>query len=137
MTAFDSVDALVHALHEAAHPTQGEWRTHGRFNAYYDEASDLVHFIMLNGEDDAAVERIPDHPALHRFGVDFVQLIANIALASWVLDDGALDAVLAAEVDPEYARAAHRAGVTDAWQLIEAWENSIPVEFLSALGGAA
>lgn len=105
---------------------------HGRFNADYDEASDLVHFIMLNGEDDAAAERIPDHPALRRFGVDFTHLAADIALAAWVLDDGALEAVVAAEVDPEYARAAHRAGVTDAWAIIAGWEAGIPVEYLGA-----
>lgn len=61
----------------------------------------------------------------------------EIAFASWVLEDGALDAVIAAGVDAEYARAAHRAGVTDAWDIIDGWEAGIPVEFLSAMGGAA
>lgn len=79
------------------------------------------------------------HPAIHRLSLTDWQgdPLDHFALSAWVLEDDALGAVLAAEVDAEYARAAHRAGVSDAWQLIDAWRSGIPVEFLSAMGGAA
>lgn len=39
--------------------------------------------------------------------------------------------MLAAGVDADYASAAHRAGVTDAWAIIEGWAAGIPVEYLA------
>ncbi|MFV4914639.1 hypothetical protein PFZ49_14165 [Microbacterium lacticum] len=51
-----------------------------------------------------------------------------------MLDDGALDAVLAAGVDADYARAAHVAGVSDAWAIIDGWTAGIPVEYLAEVG---
>ena len=125
MSALDSVEALVRVLGESALDVQGEWAILGRFTAFHDEDTDLICFLMLNAEDDAAVQRIPDHPALFRFAPD-------IALPAYVLEDGALEAVLAAEVDAEYARAAHRAGATDAWAIIAGWEAGIPIEYLGA-----
>lgn len=136
MSALDSVEALVRVLGESALDVQGEWAILGRFTAFHDEDSDLICFLMLNADDDAAVQRIPEHPALFRFALDFAHVAADIALPAYVLEDGALEAVLAAEVDADYARAAHRAGVHDAWLIIEGWENGIPLDFLSAAGGA-
>lgn len=49
----------------------------------------------------------------------------------------ALDAVLAAGVDADYARDAHSAGVTEAGVIIDAWEAGISVEYLGALSGAS
>lgn len=96
-------------------------------------------YIILSEDSSAdlvAVGEWEAHPAIHRVQRTDWQgnSLEHLALSAWVLDDGALDAVLAADVDPEYARAAHCAGVTDAWQLIDAWRSGIPVEFLGAIG---
>jgi len=132
MSALNSVDALIRALGEATSDVQGEWPVLGRFFAFHDEDRDLIFSLMLNAEDASAVARIAEHPALFRFGVDFTHLAADMALAGWALNDGALDAMLAAGADAEYSRAAHRAGATDAWVIIAGWEASIPVEYLGA-----
>lgn len=142
MSAFETVTALVHGIRAARQPVQGEWADQrGRVIAWVDEHVD--ERIIITGHLTAGIHVANDwmsHPAVFVLTSDERAPYAvppDIALASWMLEDGALDAVLAVEVEPDYARAAHRAGVTDAWQLIEAWRSGIPVEFLSALGGAA
>lgn len=142
MSVFETVADLVRQTREADQPMQGRWQVGFEVIAVARPESDTIRLRY------PVVARLPftadewlSHPAVvslsrtaraaHTRGFDAVEL------APWALDDGALDAVLAAEVDPEYARAAHRAGVTDAWQLIEAWRSGIPVEFLSAMGGEA
>lgn len=99
-------------------------------------------YIILSEDISAdllAVDGWETHPELHRLVLTDWRgdQLVHLALSAWVLDDSALEAVRAADVDPGYARAAHRAGITDARQLVEAWRGGIPVEFLSAMGGAA
>lgn len=134
MSVFETVDDIVAQIREADQPMQGNWYgEHGDPIAYINDVDGPEYLFIrpLLGDD------WEDHPAAHEFDFYPGEDQPASALAPWVLEDGALEAVLAAEVDPEYARAAHRAGVSDAWQLIEAWRNGIPVEFLSALGGEA
>lgn len=142
MSVHETVADLVQQIREADQPVQGRWLIGSETIAVARPESDTIRVRY------PVVARLPltadewlSHPAVaslqrtarpaHTRGFDAVEL------APWVLDDGALEAVVAAEVNPEYARAAHRAGVADAWQLIEAWRNGIPVEFLSAMGGDA
>lgn len=62
---------------------------------------------------------------------------AEVAFATWAMDPRALDAVLAADVDPDYARTAHRSGITDARALIDCWTSGVPLEYLAAMGAAS
>lgn len=149
MSVFATVADLVRQIREARQPVQGGWSGGQGLLAWMDErGDDRVVLPAPRTAGRRSADEWASHPAvflLDTFGYEAVDgtqapawaLPPEIAFAGWVLGDGALDAVLAAEVDPEYARAAHRAGVTDAWQLIEAWESGIPVEFLSALAGPA
>lgn len=59
----------------------------------------------------------------------------DIALALWVLEDGAHEAAVAAGLDATYARAAHWHGLRDAEGVIGAWTSGIPLEYLTAFGG--
>ena len=132
MTVFETVADLVQQIREADQPMQGVWYgEHDDPIAYIDDVDGPEYLFVrpLLGDD------WEQHPAAHEFDFYPGEDQPASALAPWVLEDGALEAVLAAVVDPEYARVAHRAGVSDAWQLIDAWRNGIPVEFLSALGG--
>lgn len=142
MSVHETVAAIVRGIRAARQPVQGEWdNQNGRLIAWLDEHADERIIITghITGSLHTASEWVT-HPA--------VMLLASgeraryvvppdIALASWVLDDGALDAMLAAGVDADYARDASRAGVTDAWAIIDGWEAGIPVEFLGAVGGGA
>lgn len=139
MNVFETVADLAQRIRSGHQGWQGEWDDSRGVLAWMDDdGADLIIIPKARTHGTHSEDAWLTHPAVFLVA-DEPRTRANqeVALASWVLDDGALDAVLAAEVDPEYARAAHRAGVTDAWQLIEAWESSIPVEFLSALAGAA
>ena len=144
MNVFETVADLVRQIREARQAWQGEWLDDEGLLAWrVEEDYDLIALAFRCTFDLHTNEQWAYHPAVFAHHEDEYEedhgyeTACEIALAGWVLDDGALDAVLAAEVDPEYARAAHRAGVTDAWQLIEAWCNGIPVEYLGPLGGAS
>ncbi|EXJ50772.1 hypothetical protein [Microbacterium sp. MRS-1] len=142
MNVFKMVEDIVAQIREADQPMQGRWQVGFEVIAVARPESDTIRVRY------PVVAQLPftadewlSHPAVVSLSrtarTAHTREFDAVELAPWVLDDGALDAVVAAEVDPDYARAAHRAGVTDAWQLIEAWRNGILVEFLSALGGAA
>lgn len=110
----------------------------GSLIAWVDENVD--DSIILTGHRTLGLYTVDDwasHPAVFLLDEEGHHARSpRVALAGWALDPDAFDAVVAAGVDADYARAAHGAGVSDAWQLIEAWRSGIPVEFLSALGGA-
>lgn len=139
MTVIETVAALINRLHAGYQSHQGEWRgDRGSLMAWMDEHAEGR--IIISGRQPLGgphtLEEWASHPALHilteeeqrHYGVT-----PYIGLSAWALEDGALDAVLAAGVDADYARAAFHAGVTDAWALIEAWEAGIAPEYLGAL----
>lgn len=138
MSVFETVLALARRVNGVRQTSPGEWRADGSpFElARIGDVTGRA-YLFITFDDDVLGDGWETHPAVHEFQLYPEDSSPTYCLSPWVLDDGALEAVLAAEVDPDYARAAHRAGVTDAWQLIEAWRNGIPVEFLSAMGGAA
>lgn len=139
MSVAEAVAALVQGIRTARQPVHREWASQGgRLIAWADEHAD--ERIVIAGRPSLAGPHRPaewaTHPAV--FVLDETErshyaMAPEIALASWVLDDGALDAMLAAGVDADYARGAHGAGVTDAWAIIGGWEAGIPVEYLGAL----
>jgi hypothetical protein len=150
MSVFETVAEVARRIHDAEQTTPGNWSvgTTGMRLAWAESA--------YSGADPAPGNRLMlaqwhtrgrhetgewlSHPAVHLLRKEELSgyaLPPEVALAPWVLEDGALEAILAAEVDPDYARAAHTAGVTDAWQLIEAWRHGIAVEYLGAMGGAS
>lgn len=136
MSVEETVAALVQRIRDARQPVQGEWvDERGSVIAWEDEHAGGR--IVIAGRPTLAGPHRPGafatHPAVFVLDEDERWHYAagpEIALASWVLADGALDAMLAAGVDAEYARAAHRAGVTDAWTLIGGWEAGIPIEYV-------
>lgn len=133
MSVFETMADLVQQIRDADQQAQGEWSVGNVLVAFMDEddADCIIVAARLTDGFSFGSEWLT-HPAV------LADLTCGyIGLSSWALDDGALEAVVAAEVNADYARAAHRAGVTDAWQLIDAWRNGILVEFLSALGGEA
>lgn len=139
MSVFETVADLVQRIRAGHQGWQGEWDDSRGVLAWMDDdGAPLVILPKTRTRGTHSDDTWLTHPAVFLVADDpRTRANQEIALASWVLDDGALEAVLAAEVDPDYARAAHRADATDAWQLIEAWCSGIPVEFLSAMGGEA
>ncbi|KQM36860.1 hypothetical protein [Microbacterium sp. Leaf203] len=137
MSVFETVADLVQQIRAARQGWQGEWDDSRGVLAWMDDdGADLIVIPKARTCGTHSEDAWLTHPAVFLVADEpRTRASQEVALASWALDDGALDAVLAAEVDPEYARAAQRAGVTDAWQLIEAWRDGIPIEFLSALAG--
>lgn len=137
MTVFETVSELAALIRDAQQTVQGEWSDESGLVAWVDE--DGVDRILIARRRTVGPRRSEEdwlsHPAVFVFEDEgqYAAVPPVIALAGWVLDGGALEAVLAAEVAPEYARAAHRAGVTDAWELIDLWRDGVPVEYLSAL----
>lgn len=139
MSVFETVADLVHRIRAGHQGWQGEWDDSRGVLAWMDDdGADLVVIPKARTRGTQPAVGWLAHPAVFLIANEpHIRANQDIALAGWVLDDGALEAVLAAEVDPEYARAVHHAGVSDAWQLIEAWRTGIPVEFLSAMAGAS
>lgn len=140
MTVFATVADLVRQVREARQPVQGEWSDERGLVAWVDEDSvDRVIIARRRTHHLHPPTEWATHPAVFGLSEDEMRYAVRpeIAVAGWALEDGALDAVIDAHVSPEYARAAHIAGVTDAWALIEGWQAGIPVEFLSALGAAS
>lgn len=76
------------------------------------------------------------HPAVYEWPGS-TQWNNRVVLYPWVSDAEALAAVLATDISPDYVREAWDVGVRDIETVLEAWAAGIPVEFLSAMGGAA
>lgn len=131
MNVIETVAALIAQVRAARQPEQGDWvNDRGRLIAWTDY--DDENRIIIAGA--RRTHGFAAHPAV--FMLDNEERAryaarAKIALASWVLEDGAPDAMLAAGVDADYARSAHLAGVTDAWAIIDGWAAGIPVEYLA------
>lgn len=139
MTVFETVAELTAKVRAADEFLQGEWsdKESGPFAWMDEDGSDRIFIERYFGRrrllQRHTVEKWLSHPAAYVLAGSPFPDAPDIALATWALDDGAVTAVLAAEVDPDYARAANHAGVTDAWLIIDGWTNGIPVEFLDAL----
>ncbi len=137
MSVSDTIADIVAFTRTTAPWSQGEWWA-GREPLVWLDEDDASRLCVARCEWTRAhdAEAWAAHPALLAFPhwkSGQLDPTPAIALASWVLDDGALDAMLAAGVDAAYSRAAHGAGVTDAWVIIGGWEAGIPVEYLGAL----
>lgn len=143
MSVFETVADLVSQIRDARQADQEyQWVWEGGEGLLAWRVSDdpdLIAVAFRITFDLHTDEQWANHPAVFAHEecefeeVDGYETACEIALASWALDDGVLDAILAAGVDADYARTAHRAGVTDAWAIIGGWEAGIPVEYLGAL----
>lgn len=139
MTVFETVAELTAKVRAANEFLQGEWsdRKSGPFAWMDEDSSDRIFIQSYFGRrrllQRHTIEKWLSHPAVYVLAGSPFPDDPDIALATWALDDGAVAAVLAADVDPDYARAANYAGVSDAWRIIDGWTNGIPVEFLAAL----
>lgn len=137
MTVHETVGDIVNFTRTTVPMTQDEWYLDRKPGVWLDEdTEDRLCIARCDWTRAHTMEEWAAHPATVPLPVrtpSSLDPAPEVALASWVLDDGALEAVLAAEVAPDYARAAHRAGVTDAWELIELWRSGVPVEYLNAL----
>lgn len=137
MTVAETIAGIVRFTRSTAPQTQGEWLIGGQPGIWVDEddASRLciARCDWTRAHDSDAWAAHPALLAFPHWKPGQLDSTPEIALASWVLDVGALDAVIVAGVDANYARVAHRAGFTDAWAIIEAWDAGIPVEYLAAM----
>ena len=137
MSVHETVAAIVAFTRSTVPLTPNEWWASREPLVWLDEeAEDRLHVARCDWTRAHSTDEWAAHPAtlpVRQWMPGDLDPKPDIALASWALDDGALDAMLAAGVDAAYARAAHTAGVTDAWVIIGGWEAGIPVEYLGAL----
>ncbi|GAA2570472.1 hypothetical protein [Microbacterium binotii] len=134
MTVTETVADLAQRIRDADSRWHGEWSDeHGPLAWKDDDGADLI--VVPNSRtrglhDD---DEWRGHPAVFLIAEHRISANQDVALAGWVLDDGALEAVLAAGVDADYARDAHGHGLRDAEGILDAWTSGIPLEYLGAL----
>lgn len=141
MSVFETVAEIVEFIATTdPYPVQGEWAN---------ERSEPVAWIDENGSGRLFVARREwtrahspkewaSHPAAYLLREEPRSPMesgprCDIALALWVLEDGAHEAAVAAGLDATYARAARKCGLNDAASIIGAWTSGIPLEYLGAL----
>lgn len=144
MNVHETVADIAQQIRGAHQSWPGEWSdAHGPL-AWLDDDANRIRISrpamrrqMVDAVGPHEVDDWRPHPAVLALEGPFLARVPDLVLASWVLDDGALDAVLAAGVDADYARAAHRSGITDAPSLIDCWTNGVPLEYLTAMGATS
>lgn len=135
-TAHDTVADIVAFTQTTMPLTPGEWWEGRAPLVWVDEdTADRVHVAPSEWTRAHDAVAWAAHPAVlptPAWSPGQLDPKPAVTLAAWALDPDALAAVVAADVDPAYARAAHAGGTTDAHALIEAWEAGIPLEYLRA-----